>query len=149
MNRKIGIILVYTAFIGMIFSFPALEFADDAFAGILIVTNKGVGRSELTKDEIRRIFTGKMFRWSDGAKINVVILRRDSEVHKEFVKTYTGKSSSQFERWWRNIAFTGKGSIPKSFRTEKELLDYIIKTDGSIGYVSMENRNVEVNIINN
>ncbi len=148
MNRKIGIILVYTAFIGMVFSFPTLEFAEDAFAGVLIVTNKGVGKSELKKDEIRKIFTGKMFKWSDSLKINVVILRRDSEVHKEFVQTYTGKSPSQFERWWRNMVFTGKGSMPKIFNSEKELLDYIIKTNGAIGYVSTENRNDKVNIIN-
>ncbi len=149
MKRKIGIILVYTAFLGMIFSFPAIEFAGGAFADVLIVTNKGVGKSDLSKGEIKKIFIGQMVKWGNNSKINIVTLKKGSEIHTEFVRTYTGKSPSQFEKYWRKMVFTGKGSIPRSFKTEKELLDYIIKTDGSIGYVSTENRSNEVNIINN
>jgi hypothetical protein len=32
--------------------------------------------------------------------------------------------------------FTGKGSMPKSFASDAEILKYVAKTPGAIGYVS-------------
>ncbi|MBN2064617.1 MAG: hypothetical protein JW745_07420, partial [Sedimentisphaerales bacterium] len=42
---------------------------------------------------------------------------------------------SQFINSWKKLVFSGKSKMPKDFATEKEMVEYIAKTSGAIGYV--------------
>jgi ABC-type phosphate transport system substrate-binding protein len=45
-----------------------------------------------------------------------------------------GKSTSQFSTGWKKLVFTGKGSMPEQVGSEDELVAFVAKTPGSIGY---------------
>ena len=108
----------------------------DAFAmDVMVICNKSVPESSLTKSELRNIFLGKKQEWSTGDSIIPVTLKK-GEAHKAFCKIYLIKSPSQFIAYWKKMLFTGKGMIPKSFDNEKEMVDFIATTKGAIGYVS-------------
>jgi ABC-type phosphate transport system substrate-binding protein len=47
-----------------------------------------------------------------------------------------GKSDAALETYYRSLVFTGKGSMPKSFASEADVVAYVAKTKGAIGYVS-------------
>lgn len=116
----------------ILFSISAI---DSLRAEIVIIANPSVDTNTLTKKEIKRIFLGRRVKWNDTLQIEIVVLK-DPPVYKEFTKKITKKSVSQFTNWWRKLMFTGKANLPKEFETENELLDYIAKTKGAIGYVS-------------
>ncbi|MCP4221573.1 MAG: phosphate ABC transporter substrate-binding protein [bacterium] len=105
------------------------------FPEVMVITNPDTEVSTLKKKEIRDIFTGKKTRWSDGRKIIITILE-SREVRKEFLWECVRKTPSQFRNYWRRKVFTGEGTLPKSFRTKKELMDFVAATKGAVGYIS-------------
>ncbi len=106
-----------------------------AFPDVLIVTNPGTEVASLKKKDIKDIFTGKKTRWNNGGKIVIAILESPG-VHKEFLWEFVRKTPSQFRNYWRRKVFTGEGKLPKSFRSEAELVDFVAGTKGAVGYIS-------------
>ncbi len=128
---------VYEIFIAVLLLFGAggLFWVHSTWAQneALVVANNSLSGDALSKQDIRAIFLGKK---SSVAGDNVVIVTLDSgDVHKDFLKSLVGKTPSQFSSHWKKIVFTGKGKMPKSFKTEEELLAFVSNTKGGIGYV--------------
>lgn len=112
---------------------PALLLAGE----VIVIANKNVPDSQLTKDEVKAIFLGEKTKWSNDSKVSFVVLKTPEDQEK-FMKDYVGKSPSQFNNFWKQQVFTGKGKMPESFDDVKALLDYVAKTDGAIAYISSD-----------
>lgn len=107
-----------------------------AFAGdVQVVVNKKVGVDAVDANTLRDIFLGKKTTLGNGEAIAFVILK-EGDTHVTFLKTYIGKTNSQFNRYWKKQVFTGKGKMPKSFSSESSLVEYVVGNAGTIGYVS-------------
>ncbi len=112
-----------------------LVLTSGAYAEVVFVANKTVPIEQVSAREIRDIFIGEQVKWKNGKRIVLVVLM-GTDIHKEFTKKYTRKTSSQFFTYWRSLIFTGKGVFPMSFDTEEELISFVANTEGAIGYVS-------------
>ncbi len=111
----------------------------DAVAeNVVIICNKNVSESSLSKTDVKQIFLGQKSQWSDGSSISIMTLKK-GDTHKQFCKTFTRKSTSQFRAYWKKMVFTGKGQNPPTVATEKELIEFVIKTEGAVGYLSTQN----------
>ena len=114
------------------------------FPDVLIVANNETRLTALKKKEIRDIFTGKKKRWENNGKIILAVLKKPA-VHKQFLRQFVHKTPSQFRNYWREKVFTGEGTIPRSFKTEKSLIDFVARTKGAIGYISFpQNKRVKI-----
>lgn len=102
---------------------------------VKVIVNKGVPEDSVDADTVKAIFLGKKSSWSDGSPIKFVILKSGS-THDVFLKTYVKKTAIQFSTYWKKQVFTGKGTIPKSFDSEGELIAYVASKSGVVGYVS-------------
>jgi len=131
MNRKQITALITVFIVGIFFLFPRMGDADD----VVIITNKNVSIDMLKKEDIKNIFTGKKTRWNDNKKIKFVTLPK-SRVHKGFLKKFVKRTPEQYSRHWKKQIFTGKGTKPRSFKTQEGLLNYVARTKGAIGYIS-------------
>lgn len=87
----------------------------------------------LSEDDLKDYYLGKKASWPDGSKVVVVVLK-DGPSHEKLMGKL-GKSSSQFSTGWKKLVFTGKGAMPEQVGTEDELIAYVAKTPGSIGFV--------------
>jgi len=143
MKGKILLCLILVAIVVMAFTFPSVASAGD----VVVIANKNAPAGSLTREEVKNIFLAKKTQWANGEKINFVTLK-DSQTHDDFLKTYLQKSSSQFQRYFRTLVFTGKGKVPKSFDSEESLVGYVAGTDGAIGYVSSGTNTGSVKVIN-
>lgn len=113
-----------------------LLFSPYVFAeNVTIICNKSVSETHLSKGELKNIFTGKKRGWENGESITIAILK-EGDVQKSFCRAHLRKSPSQFISYWKYMQYTGKGQMPKSFDTEKEIIDFVANTRGAIGYVS-------------
>ena len=121
--------------------------AGAAHAGVIIIANKDVKDTAITKADLKEIFLGKKVQWTDNTKIRFVTLK-ESGPHKTFLRTYINKSSKQYSNYWRKMVFTGKGKIPKSFATNAEMIKYVSGTSGAIGYIGSSTKPANVNTIN-
>jgi len=61
---------------------------------------------------------------------------KSGAAHEAFVKQYLGKTDAALETYYRSLVFTGKGSMPKALASDAEVVSYVAKTKGAIGYVS-------------
>ena len=64
------------------------------------------------------------------------VLLKSGDAHESFVKQYTGKTAIALVTYYRSLAFTGKGAMPKALASDAEVVAYVRKTKGAIGYVS-------------
>lgn len=102
---------------------------------VVVIANNGAPDGTMTKAELQKIFLGKSTKWSNGKTVRFVNLK-SGKVHGAFTKEYTGKTASQYRNYWRKRVFTGKGRMPKTYTTERKLLEHVAKTPGAVGYVS-------------
>lgn len=102
---------------------------------IKIIANPDVGASEISRDELNRIFliTKTSLPGTDHVE---PVLETAGPVHKIFLKEYIGRTDAALMTYYRSLVFTGRASIPKAFSSDSELIAYVAKTRGAIGYVS-------------
>jgi len=125
MNKYLYLLVVFAVFLG--FS------GTGVCADVIVIANKNLSENSLSNSEIKEISLGKIVKWSDNTPVHFVTLEGD--IHREFLKTYLKRSTSQYKNHWRKMIFTGKGCTPKCFKTEDELVQYVSQTDGAIGYI--------------
>lgn len=118
-----------------------------ASAETVIVCNPGVQETEIPQKELQKVFLGKMTKWSDNSKINIVVLK-DTDQHKLFLKSYIHRTHSQWKSHWKKMVFTGKGVKPKQFDDTGIYLAYIASTPGAVGYIDAGLANDTVKILN-
>lgn len=108
---------------------PAARAAD-----IKIVANPSVGVSAVSAEELRGIFLVTKSSFSDGSRVEPV-LEKGGPVHEAFVKEYLGKTDSALQTYYRSLVFTGKGAMPKTFASDADVVAYVARTKGAVGYV--------------
>lgn len=90
--------------------------------------------SSVSADELKGVFLATKSSLSDGSRVEPVLLKSGAS-HEAFLKEYVGKSDSALETYYRSLVFTGKASMPKTFASDAEVVGYVEKTKGAIGYV--------------
>ena len=104
-------------------------------ADVKLIANSGVSASAISADELKGVFLSTKTSLSDGSHVEPVLLKAGA-VHESFLKAYIGKTDSALETYYRSLVFTGKGSMPKMLAGDAEMVAYVAKTKGAIGYVS-------------
>jgi hypothetical protein len=104
-------------------------------ADIKVIANSSVGASAVSADELKGVFLGTKTSLSDGSHVEPVLLKSGA-VHEAFLKEFVGKTDDALNTYYRSLVFTGKGSMPKAFASDAEVVSFVEKTKGAIGYVS-------------
>lgn len=107
-------------------------------SGFVIVANKAGAPTRVTKKELKDIYLGHKVYWNGGKKIEASRLADESKITAEFVSDVLGETIDYFLSFWRRKLFTGRGLPPRRFESEAELIEFVSKTDNSIGVVSKE-----------
>jgi hypothetical protein len=104
-------------------------------ADVKVIANSSVGASSVSADELKAVFLATKTSLSDGSHVEPV-LEKGGAVHEAFVKEYLGKTDAALQTYYRSLVFTGKASMPKTVGTDAEVVAYVLKTKGAVGYVS-------------
>jgi len=130
--------LLFLKKVPIIFALLVLLIPSVLFAGeVVLIANKNVPDNSLAKEAVKAIFLGEKTKWSDNSRITFVVLKVPDEMDS-FMKHYVGKSSFQFDNYWKYQTFTGKGSPPRAFDNPDDLISFVAGTDGAVGYVSKD-----------
>lgn len=109
---------------------------DVSAADVVIIAHPKVSDNSLSESQLKAIFLGQEKSWPAGGRVELVMLRKYSEIHDEFFKKTIGRNISQFTNYWKKQVFTGKGKMPRQFDSESEVVEYVSATEGAIGYIS-------------
>jgi ABC-type phosphate transport system substrate-binding protein len=100
-----------------------------------VIANSSLKVSQISSDDLKAVFLVTKTSLADDSHIQPVLLK-SGDAHESFVKQYTGKTAIALVTYYRSLVFTGKGAMPKTFASDAEVVAYVRKTRGAIGYVS-------------
>src|ERR1700733_370730 len=110
----------------------------NAYAGeIKVIANSTLKADTISIDELKRIFLQENRSLEDGTHVEPV-LEKDGSAHQAFLQQYLGRTDDDLQTFYRILVFTGRGSIPKELGSDAEVVAYVSRTRGAIGYVSAE-----------
>ena len=118
---------------GLLHSVSARAFATD----VKVIANSSVKTDMISVREIQRVFLEESNSLGNGTRVEPV-LGTDGPVHKAFLQQYIGKTDEDLKTYYRALVFTGRGSMPKVLASDAEVVAYVAKTRGAIGYVSID-----------
>ena len=124
-------------FIITIFSIFALANVWGA-GGVKIIVNSSVSTVSISAADIKSIFLQE--KNSLGSSSVEPVLLKSGPTHEAFLKRFVGKTDSTLLTFYRSLAFTGKGSMPKALDSDADVIAYVAKTKGAIGYISDSSR---------
>ncbi|MGC2300970.1 MAG: hypothetical protein WA476_19345 [Acidobacteriaceae bacterium] len=116
-----------------LFAMGAVLLANRSEAQAIVIANSGVQASEVSKSDLRDVFTGAATELK-GSHVTPVLLKSGG-VNDEFLAAYVGKPDSVFKAGWRSLVFSGQASMPKSLDSETAVVDYVAHTAGAVGYI--------------
>ena len=105
-------------------------------ADIKVIANGSV-KEAISATEVKSIFLEESNSLRDGTHVEPV-LERDGPVHEAFLREYLGGTDDDLENYYRALVFSGRGSMPKQLGSDAEVVAYVARTKGAIGYVSAE-----------
>jgi TonB family protein len=120
--------------------------APGAFAGeVKVIANPSVKAETISAAELRSLFLEEKITL-DGTRIEPV-LEKSGAAHIRFVQEYLGKNQEDLEMYYRSRVFSGQASMPKELGSDAEVVAYVARTRGAIGYVSADANTEGVKIL--
>jgi ABC-type phosphate transport system substrate-binding protein len=111
-----------------------LLYCAQAHAQVVVIANPSVAATEISRAEVRDIFTGASSSLRRGIAVTPV-LQKQGAVQDEFLNRYVGRSDSALRAGWRSILFSGQGVMPKTLDSDAAVVEYVAHTPGAIGYI--------------
>ena len=100
---------------------------------IYVFTNVNVADNYLSQADLQNIYLGKKDKWSNNQAINFTALN-DGQCYESFIRQFVERTPFQFQNYWKKQIFTGKGQPPRGFDSPSELVDYVSRTSGAVGF---------------
>jgi hypothetical protein len=103
-------------------------------ADVKVIVNPSVSVSSVSAGDLQAVFL--LDSDSLGGNHVVPVLEKSGPAHEAFLKAFLGKNDAALQAFYRSLVFTGKASMPKFLASDAEVVAYVAKTKGAIGYVS-------------
>jgi hypothetical protein len=112
--------------------------AAGAAADCMIIANPALPAASISVENLREVFLAT--QTFVGSSHVEPVLAKAGAAHEAFLKKYLGKSDASLKAYYKTLVFTGRGSIPRAFASDTEVMEYVARTKGAIGYVSAGTR---------
>lgn len=110
---------------------PAISLASD----VKVIANWSVKADSISAAELKHVFLEEKNSLADGTHVEPV-LQKGGPVHEAFLQAHLGRSADDLQVYYRTLVFTGRGFTPKALGSDAEVVAYVARTRGAIGYVS-------------
>jgi TonB family protein len=102
---------------------------------VKVIANRSVKADVISAGDLKRVFMEERIALGDGTHVEPV-LEKDGPVHEAFLRECLGGTDDDLQNYYRALVFSGRGSMPKELGSDEEVVAYVEKTRGAIGYVS-------------
>lgn len=114
---------------------------------VVAITSGAYNPGEVSRNTLRAIFVMRHAKWNDGTPVKVYVYADDSPEHETFSKEVLKFFPRQLRQAWDKQVFSGLGQYPEQVSSTKEMLAKVKATPGSVGYVSIQEVNKDVRIL--
>lgn len=106
-------------------------------ASSFVVIVNAANRVALTRDEVAGIFMKRITRWKDDGQAVVAIDELPaSPVREEFSRAVLRRDVDAMEAYWQQQIFSGRDVPPVQKETDAQIVAFVRRNRGAIGYVS-------------
>jgi ABC-type phosphate transport system substrate-binding protein len=99
---------------------------------LVVVAHPDARVSQLTRSELINIFMGRYRKLPSGLAAMPVDL---GPLREKFYRELVNKDMAEINSYWARLMFSGQASPPVHIETESELLEYVRRNPGAIGFV--------------
>ena len=104
--------------------------------GFKVIVHQDSPVTSLAKKQVSKYLLKKTSKWDDGARVLPVDLGGKGAVREAFSKAIHGRSVASIQRYWQRQIFTGAGVPPPELGSDREVVAFVSKNAGAIGYVA-------------
>ena len=115
-------------------------------SGVKVIANSNVNVTQVSRSDLKDIFLQTKTSLAGGGHVEPVLLKSGA-AHELFVARHIGKTVATLINYYRSLVFSGKGTMPRMLGSDAEVVEYVAKTKGAIGYVSEETITADVKIL--
>lgn len=109
-----------------------------ARAELVVVANAGSGVERLSQNEVINIFLGRYRQLPSGIAALPVDQPSASPAKALFYRKLVNKDIAEINTYWARLTFSGKIAPPRQAASSVEMLEWLARTRGAIGYVERE-----------
>jgi ABC-type phosphate transport system substrate-binding protein len=92
--------------------------------------------ARLDRDFVTNAFLRKASRWHHGEAIRPVDLHGKAVARQKFSTQVLRRSVAAVRIYWQQLIFSGRGLPPPELASDLEVVRYVARNAGAIGYVS-------------
>jgi ABC-type phosphate transport system substrate-binding protein len=81
-------------------------------------------------------FLKRVTRWPDDKTIRPVDLSSSSAVRRKFTEDVLERTLESVKSYWQQRIFSGRDVPPPELDTDDDVVSYVLKYEGAVGYVS-------------
>lgn len=110
----------------------SLSICASTHAELVVVAHPHTQVSQLTRSELINIFMGRYRKLPSGVAALPVDL---APLKARFYRQLVNKDIAEINSYWARLVFSGQAAPPIQIQDEAEMLDYIRRNPGAIGFV--------------
>jgi|HubBroStandDraft_1064217.scaffolds.fasta_scaffold07711_5 ABC-type phosphate transport system substrate-binding protein len=92
--------------------------------------------TSLERKFLEGAFLKKITRWPNSSALRPADLAPNSAVRRKFTEEVLNRSVEAVQGYWQQRIFSGRDVPPPEFDTDRDVVDYVLKHVGAVGYVS-------------
>jgi hypothetical protein len=101
-----------------------------------VIVNPRNPNNEIERRFLEDAFLKKVTLWPSGESIRPADLAPDSPVRRAFTHDILSRSVEAVKGYWQQRIFSGREVPPPEFARDEDIVQYVLKHEGGIGYVS-------------
>ena len=130
--RRLGILLAALAALSLL----ATTRTRASSVSFRVIVNAGNGASALDRKFLADAFLKKTTRWPGGELIRPVDLGTESSTRRRFSEDVLSRSVPAVKSYWQQMIFSGRAVPPPELDSDDEVIRYVTKYAGAVGYIS-------------
>ncbi len=112
----------------------------------VLVVSPDHPESSLSPQEVKDLFLGRQVQWRSGAKVSLYV-QAGSPLHSQFTVEAVGKTSNQYDMFWKKALFTGQGIPPTNLIGDTAVKKAVAQDRSAIGYIAAESVDSSVKVL--
>jgi len=105
-------------------------------AQFVIIVHASNPAASVNRKFLADAFLKKTTRWDHGETIKPVDQVPDSSVRRTFSEQILKRSVAAVRSYWQQVIFAGNGVPPPELNADDDVVQYVLKHVGAVGYVS-------------
>lgn len=118
-----------------------------ACAQLVVIANPKSGISALSRDDVVNIFLGRFRQLPSGISALPADLPASQPEKAQFYRLLVNKDLSEINSYWARLIFSGRTVPPRQALGNEDLLNFIGKTPGAIGYLEKSRIDPRVKVV--